>query len=176
MLWYTFFFNGFYSSFFYFALLFLHLLFSPLNPCLYFFSLTSLVTSPFSHLFILNFFTTLRTAYREMAREGEGPRSMFGLHAWRRAAGWIGVIDRAQSIFSARLLGLCGRRLFLNYYRRQMLVRRCSLSRLDCFTAASHLLSLPLSHLCFLHFLKFVCFHSAYLLPLLFLSQWLSMI
>lgn len=38
-----------------------------------------------------------------------------------------------------RLLGLCGRRLFLNYYRRQMLVRRCSLSRLDdCSAAASH--------------------------------------
>lgn len=67
---------------------------------------------------------------------GEGLRSMLGLRTQRAAAGWIGVIDQAQSICSARLLGLCGWRLFLNYYRRQMLVRRCSLSRLDCFSAA----------------------------------------
>lgn len=70
---------------------------------------------------------------------GGGPRSMAGLHTWRQAAGWIGAIDQPQSVCSARLLGLCGRRLFLNYYRRQMLVRRCSLSRLDdCSAAASH--------------------------------------
>lgn len=70
---------------------------------------------------------------------GGGLRSRAGLHTWRRAAGWIGAIDQPQSVCSARLLGLCGRRLFLNYYRRQMLVRRCSLSRLDdCSAAASH--------------------------------------
>lgn len=83
--------------------------------------------------------------------EREGLRSMLSLCTLRPAAGWIGVIDQAQSIYSARLLGLCGWRLFLNYYRRQMVVRRCSLSRLDFFRAGL-LFSLCVS----LHLRKFV--------------------
>lgn len=109
------------------------------------FSLTRLPASPSSHSVTLP-----RVAHsgRDGGRTwgggrgeegGGGLRSMAGLHTWRRAAGWIGAIDQPQSVCSARLLGLCGRRLFLNYYRRQMLVRRCSLSRLDgCSAAASH--------------------------------------
>lgn len=107
------------------------------------FSLTRLPASPSSHSITLP-----RVAHsgRDGGRRwgggeegGGGLRSMAGLHTWRRAAGWIGAIDQPQSVCSARLLGLCGRRLFLNYYRRQMLVRRCSLSRLDdCSAAASH--------------------------------------
>lgn len=154
-------FNSFYCVFFYFALLFPQTSFSILwiPICISQFDITTRISilSPVHPHFI----TSLCTPYRETDGEGEGLRSMLGLHTWRRAAGWIGVIDQAQSIFSARLLGLCGKRLFLNYYRRQMLVRRCSLSRLDCFTAASHLLSLPLSHFCFLHFPKFIHFPSA---------------
>lgn len=101
----------------------------------------TLLASPFSLTFSSPSLTL--SCHCVQQREGEGLRSMLGLHTQRPAAGWIRVIDQAQSICSARLLGLCGWRLFLNYYRRQMLVRRCSLSRLDCFSAA--LLSPPLS-------------------------------
>lgn len=135
-------FNSFHSVFFYFALLFLKnlLLMFSISFCFSQFDIITRISIP-PHLFIL--FLTLscrsvrqRDGGREGERGGEGLRSMLGLHTQRPAAGWIGVIDQAQSICSARLLGLCGWRLFLNYYRRQMLVRRCSLSRLDCFSAA----------------------------------------
>lgn len=100
--------------------------------------------------------------------EGKGPEIDVGpAHRERAAAGWIGVIDQAQSICSARLLGLCGWRLFLNYYRRQMLVRRCSLSRLDCFSAAS--LS-PVCHAFFIS-LNWSAFPPFIFLPFRALSQ-----
>lgn len=144
-------FNRFHSVFFlfiYFYFIFIfftlqyyfpRLLLNLLNPFLFFLNLTSLPTSPFSLTFSSSFslhHQALNGTEREGGKGREGLRSMSGLRTQRPAAGWIGVIDQAPSICSARLLGLCGWRLFLNYYRRQMLVRKCSLSRLDCFSAA----------------------------------------
>lgn len=149
-------------------LLFCTVLFYPIPICMSQFDITTRISilSPVHPL--PGFITLLCVAYRERARGDL--RSMLGLHTHRPAAGWIGAIDQAQSVCSAILLGLCERRLFLNYYRRQMLVRRCSLSRLDCFSTASQIPSLPLSHFCFLHFHS--CCSSSYFLPFLFPPEW----
>lgn len=68
------------------------------------------------------------------------------------------LIDQAHSSCSGRLLGFCGWRLFLSYYRKQMPVRRCSLSRLYCFRTAFSSVTLPF----------YVCFYSS---PFLSLSR-----
>lgn len=166
------------TVFFYFALLFVKSAFESFESLFVFLSLTSLPASPFSLTFssspsLYNPALCGRQGGRGKGREGL--RSMSGLRTQRPAAGWIGVIDQAESICSARLLGLCGWRLFLNYYRRQMLVRRCSLSRLDCFSAAwsPPSLSLPLSHFCFRYLLKFCHSPFFYPSPFLFFSFFL---
>ncbi len=155
------------SIFFHLAQLLLKSSFQSFESLFVFLSLTSLP----AYLFSLTFSSpsslynpALSTAEGEGEVKGrEGLRSMSGLRTQRPAAGWIGVIDQAESICSARLLGLCGWRLFLNYYRRQMLVRRCSLSRLDCFSAAWFSPSLsPSVTLCFLYLLKFCYFPLLY--------------
>lgn len=131
------------------------------------------ITAPISILSRPVFlFLMLSSVWR---REREGLRSMLVLCTQRPAAGGIGVIDQAQSIYSARLLGLCEWRLFLNYYRRQMLVRRCSLSRLQCHSALISFF-FALSHFCFLHHFKVIYLRCFYFSPFLYLLRMLFVI
>lgn len=108
-------------------------------------------TSPSSHLFILFSTLSLHSVWHK-ARQAERERRA-GINVGpsrRQTCSHMNRRDRsARSLSlslarpparSARLLGFCGGRLFLNYYRRQMLVSRCSLSRLERFSAASSLL------------------------------------
>lgn len=170
-------FNSFHSVFFDFALLFLKSAFESLFWIPFCFSQFDITTciSILSHLFIL-FLTFSSYSARQRGRGGRGRRPEIDVGpAHTETGSWLNRSDRSGT---EHLLCQTAGPLWMEIISKllqeadacqKMLSVKVRL--LQCCLALAFPLSLPLSHFCFLHLLKFVYFPSFYLSPFLSLLQ-----